>query len=189
MSKTAPIFQHDNLDILRGINSDTVDLIATDPPFNKGRDFHATPDSIASGASFQDRWRWTDLHDGWRDELRDDPHGAGVIDAVDFAKATYGEDMSAFLAFIGARLLEMHRILKPTGSIYLHCDPTASHYLKAADGCGVSGVKQFRNEISVVHTASGQTQPQSDGFRRSTISFCSTPKALTCARSTSSTAR
>ena len=52
------LFHGENLDFLRSINSESVDLIATDPPFNKGRDFHATPDSLADGASFQDRWRW-----------------------------------------------------------------------------------------------------------------------------------
>ena len=54
------LFQGDNLEFLRGMNSESVDLVATDPPFNKGRDFHATPDSLADGASFQDQWTWED---------------------------------------------------------------------------------------------------------------------------------
>ena len=56
--KNRTLFHGDNLKSLRGMNSETVDLVATDPPFNKGRDFHATPDSLASGAKFQDRWSW-----------------------------------------------------------------------------------------------------------------------------------
>ena len=57
------LFHGDNLDFLRGINSGTIHLIATDPPFNKGRDFHATPESLAAGARFEDRWRWDkDVH-------------------------------------------------------------------------------------------------------------------------------
>ena len=62
------LFHGDNLPILRGMNSETIDLIATDPPFNKGRDFHATPDSLAAGAKFQDRWSWADDVEGeWVD--------------------------------------------------------------------------------------------------------------------------
>ena len=56
--KNRTLFHGDNLDFMRSMNSESVDLIATDPPFNKSRDFHATPDSLAAGASFQDRWSW-----------------------------------------------------------------------------------------------------------------------------------
>ena len=64
------LFHGDNLDFMRAMNSESVDLIATDPPFNKSRDFHATPDSLAAGASFQDRWSWEkDVHQEWVDQL------------------------------------------------------------------------------------------------------------------------
>ena len=67
------LFHGDNLHFMRAMNSDTVDLIATDPPFNKNRDFHATPDSLAQGAKFQDRWIWeTDVHESWIDQIEDD---------------------------------------------------------------------------------------------------------------------
>ena len=67
--KNRTLFHENNLKFLRGINSGTVHLIATDPPFNKGRDFHPTPDSLACGASFQDRWsRDTDVHEEWIDQ-------------------------------------------------------------------------------------------------------------------------
>ena len=67
--KNRTLFHENNLKFLRGINSGTVHLIATDPPFNKGRDFHPTPDSLACGASFQDRWSWdTDVHEEWIDQ-------------------------------------------------------------------------------------------------------------------------
>ena len=147
------LFHGENLDILRGMDSETVDLIATDPPFNKGRDFHATPDSLASGARFQDRWSWDrDIEGEWMDSIRDEaPDVWGVID---FAGNSYGEDMGAFLCFMGVRLMEMHRILKPTGSIYLHCDPTASHYLKAMMD-GVFGRRNFRNEIIWAYRGGG----------------------------------
>ncbi len=120
------LFHGDNLDFLRGMNSETVDLIATDPPFNKGRDFHATPDSLASGAKFQDRWSWKDDVEGeWIDQIQDD--WPAVWEVIDAARAAWGDDMAAFLCFMGVRLIEMRRVLKDTGSLYLHCDPTASH--------------------------------------------------------------
>ena len=140
------LFHGDNLDVLREMNSQTVDLIATDPPFNKGRDFHATPDSLADGASFQDRWSWEeDVHPDWIDKLEDD--WAEVAKIINLTKDSYGEDMAAFLCFMAVRLIEMHRILKPTGSIYLHCDPTASHYLKLLLDA-VFGSENFGNEIT-----------------------------------------
>ena len=139
------LFHGDNLVVLRGMDSETVDLIATDPPFNKSRDFHATPDSLAAGARFQDRWSWAnDVEGEWVDQLTDD--WPAVYAVIDSAKVSSGEDMAAFLCFMAVRLLEMRRVLKSTGSLYLHCDPTASHYLKALLDA-VFGRRQFRNEI------------------------------------------
>ena len=139
------LFHGDNLKFLRGMNSESVDLIATDPPFNKGRDFHATPDSLAAGARFQDRWSWErDVHQTWVDQITDD--FPKLMEAIESARYAHSDGMGAFMCFMAVRLLEMHRVLKPTGSIYLHCDPTASHYLKAVMDA-VFGWKQFRNEL------------------------------------------
>ncbi|MDE0022099.1 MAG: DNA methyltransferase [Candidatus Poribacteria bacterium] len=147
----APNFQNrtlyhgDNLAFLRGMNSETVHLVATDPPFNKSRDFHATPDSLAAGASFQDRWSWRDdIHDEWLTKIRDDH--PEVWNAVMAAKKVYGDDLAAYLCFMGVRVIEMHRVLRHDGSLYLHCDPTASHYLKMLLDA-VFGHANFRNEI------------------------------------------
>ncbi len=139
------LFHGDNLTFLRGMNSETVHLIATDPPFNKGKDFHATPDSLAAGAKFQDRWNWDDDVEGeWVDQITDDwPH---VMNVINGSKESYGEDMGAFLCFMAVRLLEMRRVLRPDGSIYLHCDPTAGHYLKALMDA-VFGRRQYRSEV------------------------------------------
>ena len=139
------LFHHDNLAVLRGMNSESVDLIATDPPFNKSKDFHATPDSLATGASFQDRWSWErDVHQDWVDQITDDyPR---LMEAIESARYAHSDGMGAFMCFMAVRLLEMRRVLKPSGSIYLHCDPTASHYLKAVMDA-IFGRKQFRNEI------------------------------------------
>ena len=107
------------------MNSESVDLIATAPPFNKGRDFHATPDSLAAGAKFQDRWSWErDVNQAWVDQITDD--FPNVMNVIQGSRPSYGDDMGAFPCFMGVRLLEMRRVLKPTGSIYLPCDPTAS---------------------------------------------------------------
>lgn len=139
------LYHADNLDVMRGMNSDTVDLIATDPPFNKSKDFHATPDSLARGASFQDRWSWeNDIHDSWVTHLqRKYPR---LMEAIESAKYAHSPGMGAYMCFMAIRLIEMHRVLKPTGSIYLHCDPTASHYLKACMDA-IFGWKWFRNDI------------------------------------------
>ena len=147
------------------MNSETVDLIATDPPFNKGKDFHATPESLAAGARFQDRWTWDDdVQPDWVDDIKDDEprvyslinHVVGGIDNDPKTRKRLGgrEDLAAFLCFMGVRLIEMRRVLKDTGSLYLHCDPTASHYLKSLMDA-IFGDKNFRNEIVWAYTGPG----------------------------------
>ena len=139
------LYHGDNLDFLRGMNSESIHLIATDPPFNKSRDFHATPDSLAAGASFQDRWSWRDdIHDEWLIDIQSDyPEVWSVINT---AKQVYGDDMAAFLCWLGVRLLEMHRVLRDDGSLYLHIDHTAHAYVKTLMDA-VFGKSNFRNEI------------------------------------------
>ena len=140
------LFHGDNLKFMRAMNSESVDLIATDPPFNKGRDFHATPDSLAAGARFQDRWSWErDVHQEWVDQITDD--WPKLMEAIESARYAHSDGMGAFMCFMAVRLLAMHRILKPTGSIYLHCDPTASHYLKAVMDA-IFGWQKFQTEIT-----------------------------------------
>ena len=144
------LYHGDNLDFLRGMNSGTVNLIATDPPFNKSRDFHATPDSLAAGASFQDRWSWQDdVHDDWITALmKDEPE---VYHVITTAKEVYGDDMGAFLCWLGVRLLEMHRILADDGSLYLHIDHTAHAWAKCLLDA-IFGRANFRNEIVWAYT-------------------------------------
>ena len=139
------LFQNDNLEILRHFNSESVALIATDPPFNKNKDFHSAPDSLSSGSSFKDRWRWEeDVQPEWADQIEDD--FPAVWSVIGTARQTSGDDMGAFLCFMAVRLLEMHRVLQPSGTIYLHCDHTASHYLRMLLDA-VWGRKNFLNEI------------------------------------------
>ena len=147
------LYHGDNLPFLRGMNSGTVNLIATDPPFNKNRDFHADPGSLASGARFADRWRWEeDVHEEWVDQIKDDwPAVWAVIEA---ARVSYGNDMAAFLCWLGVRLLEMHRILADDGSIYLHIDHTAHAYVKALMDA-IFGRRNFQNEIVWCYKSGG----------------------------------
>ncbi len=155
------LYHGDNLNFLRGMNSGTINLIATDPPFNKGRDFHATPDSVARGARFEDRWSWDkDVHPEWVDSIQDDwPKAWMLLDTIKDSR----EGMAAFLCYIGVRLMEMHRILADDGTLYLHCDHTAGHYLKLLLDA-IFGHENFRNEI--VWCYSGGGQPRNDFPRK-----------------------
>ena len=138
------------------MNSKSVHLIATDPPFNKGRDFHATPDSLADGASFHDRWSWDkDVHEEWVDQITDD--WPLVMNVITGSRSSYGDDMGAFLCYMAVRLIAMHRVLRDDGSIYLHCDHTASHYLKELMDA-IFGRAQFRNEIVWCYTGPSNTK-------------------------------
>ena len=153
--KNRTLYQGDNLDFLRAMNSETIDLIATDPPFNKSRDFHATPNSLAKGARFQDRWKWQrDVQQEWVDQITDDY--PALKEAIEAARAAHSDGMGAFLCFLAVRLIEMQRILKADGSIYLHCDPTASHYIKMAMDT-VFGRQCFKNEIIWCYTGPSNT--------------------------------
>ena len=121
------IWTGDNLDILRGMNSECVDLIYLDPPFNSNQDYAAPVGSAAAGAAFKDTWTLSDLDVAWMGLIADEqPPGPRRQDG----RLTHGKGMQSYLTMMAVRLMEMHRVLKPTGSIYLHCDPTASHYLK-----------------------------------------------------------
>ena len=138
------VFTGDNLDVLRGMDSETVDLIYADPPFNSNRNYAAPIGSEAAGAAFKDTWTLDDVDEAWLSIIHDQhtaPHA--VIEA---AGAAHGDGMKSYLCMMAIRLLELRRVLTPTGSIYLHCDPTASHYLKLLMDA-VFGSQNFRNEI------------------------------------------
>ena len=134
----------DNLDILRGLNSETVDLIYLDPPFNSNRTYEAPVGSQAAGAAFKDAWTLSDLDVAWMGLIADE-HPA-VANLLDTSGRTHGKGMQSYLTMMSVRLLELRRVLKATGSIYLHCDPTASHYLKMLMDA-VFGQRNFRNEV------------------------------------------
>ena len=145
------IYHMDNLDALRGMNSGIIDLIATDPPFNTGRNRESV------GGKYVDQWRWEEnVHRSWIDDIRDSeavPNGRPIVEVIEGAEHAHSENLGAFLCFLGVRLLEMKRILKDTGSIYLHCDYTAGYYIKAMMDA-VFGKENFQNEIVWKRTSS-----------------------------------
>ena len=144
--KNRTIFCHDNLEILQGIDTGTINLIYLDPPFNKKKTFTAPIGSSAEGASFDDIFRQEDVQDEWIQTIKEDYHN--IHELLNTVKNIEGRTPYNFcyLAYMAIRLIECHRILKETGSIYLHCDSTMSHYLKLLMDC-IFGEKKFKGEI------------------------------------------
>ena len=135
------IWTGDCLDIMRGMNAETVDLIYLDPPFNSNANYAAPIGSQAAGAAFKDTWSLSDVDAEWINLIEaKHPQLHRVL------LAAMSDSDKSYLAYMAARVLEMPRILKPTGSIYLHCDPTMSHYLKLLMDA-VFGPKRFLNEV------------------------------------------
>ena len=147
------LFYGDNLTILREyIATESVDLVYLDPPFNSNRNYNVLfkdesgTDSEAQITAFEDTWHWNAAAEQTYDELvtQSPDHVSKMIGALrDFIGTN---QMMAYLVMMATRLVELHRVLKPTGSLYLHCDPTASHYLKIILDT-IFGVQNFRNEI------------------------------------------
>jgi site-specific DNA-methyltransferase (adenine-specific) len=146
----------DNLKWLRDRNifpDASVDLVYLDPPFNSNANYNVLFKEASGEASqaqfhaFTDTWEWTADVDATYAEFVDNCPNAGVVELIGaLKKFLKTSPMMAYLAMMAPRLVELHRILKPTGSLYLHCDPTASHYLRLVLD-SVFGVKNFRNEI------------------------------------------
>lgn len=148
----------DNLDVLRAhVRDESVDLIYLDPPFNSNASYNilfAPPKALRTAAdagnaqirAFEDSWHWNDsAEEAFR--LVERSGNTRAFDLLNAMRGFLGEnDMMAYLAMMSIRLIELHRVLKPTGSLYLHCDPTASHYLKLLLD-GVFGPVNFRSEI------------------------------------------
>ncbi len=172
------VYIADNLDFLRALNTETVDLIYIDPPFAKNETWEAnrlrpplteeeraierrllnhwgiTNETQAQAlgvewpddrTGFSDIWTWAEnVHEEWLLSLDEDY--PSVKELIEAAEAAHGESMAAYLCYMAVRLIELERVLKPTGSMYLHCDPTASHYLKGLMDA-IFGAQNFRNEI------------------------------------------
>ncbi len=153
------LYYGDNLEVLRDyIKDESVDLIYLDPPFNSRADYNvlfAEKDGTRSSSqitAFEDTWEWNvDAQRAYESVVEG---GGRVAEAMRAFRTFLGNsDMMAYLAMMAPRLIELRRVLKPTGSIYLHCDPTASHYLKMLMD-GIFGPQFFRNEIIWKRTSS-----------------------------------
>jgi DNA modification methylase len=146
------LYYGDNLAVLREhLKDESVDLIYLDPPFNSRQDYNvlfAEKDGTKAAAqimAFEDTWEWNLDAERAYEEIVE--RGGRVSDAMRAFRTFLGQsDMMAYLAMMAPRLIELHRVLKDTGSIYVHCDPTASHYLKILMD-GVFGAPNFRNEV------------------------------------------
>lgn len=147
------LYYGDNLDILRSSVADqSVDLVYLDPPFNSQANYNilfrapSGEQSQAQIEAFEDTWHWNPAAEQAFDEVM----GSGNSDVAELLRALRSflkeNDMMAYLTMMAVRLIELHRVLKPTGSLYLHCDPTASHYLKLLLDA-VFGPMSFASEI------------------------------------------
>ncbi len=147
------LYYGDNLDVLReSVATESVDLVYLDPPFNSQATYNLlfrSPSGVGSQAqieAFEDTWHWGAEAEGTFDQVI----RFGNTRAADLLRALRGflgeNDMMAYIVMLTARLLELHRVLKPTGSLYLHCDPSASHYIKIVLD-GIFGREAFKNEI------------------------------------------
>ncbi len=151
------LFYGDNLDELRlHVLDESVDLVYLDPPFNSNADYNvlfAERDGTQAAAqikAFEDTWRWDEgAARAYADVVE---AGGRVSQAMQAFRTSLGEsDMLAYLAMMAPRLVELWRVLKPTGSLYLHCDPTASHYLKMLLGAVFGPVESSPFLVETLH--------------------------------------
>ena len=157
------LYTCDNLFLLNGMNSASVDLIYLDPPFNSKRFYSAPVGSKSAGASFKDMWVWDDVNTAYLEKLYETY--PDVVDFINTIATVHSKGMGAYITYMTQRLIEMHRVLKPDGSLYLHVDPTASHYLKIILDA-IFGKGNFRNEI--VWCYHGPGSPNMRQFNRKT---------------------
>ena len=152
MYENRTLVRGDNLEEMRKFPDECINLIATDPPFNSQRNYFVPyrdehgqePDTLIR--AFTDTWTWGEAAEETYRELIEDTN-VQISDTVEGLRNFLNETpMMAYLVMMAIRIVEMHRILKPTGSLYLHCDPSASHYLKIVLDA-IFGASNFRNEI------------------------------------------
>ena len=138
------LYTNDNLFILNGLNSNLVDLIYLDPPFNSKRLYSTPIGKKQAKASFKDMWKWQDVNEAYLETLSEKyPALTNYIATIGVVNS---KNMMAYITYMTQRIIEMYRILKETGSFYLHCDTVASHYLKFVLD-EIFGKNNFRNEI------------------------------------------
>src|SRR5450759_2498599 len=172
------LYYGDNLDSLRRyIADESVDLIYLDPPFNSAQNYNVLfaakdgQDSAAKIRVFEDTWHWDAAASATLHQIIE--AGGQVSEVMQAMRVFIGDnDVLAYLTMMAPRLVELRRVLKQTGSIYLHCDPTASHYLKLLLDA-VFGFENFRNEIVWRRTNAHNDSRRKFGDQSDTILFYS----------------
>ncbi len=172
------LYYGDNLDVLRAhIRDESVDLIYLDPPFNSNANYNIlfkTPAGAGADSqieAFEDSWHWNDKAEDAFDQVMRSGN-TKAFDLLNAMRSFLGEnDMMAYLSMMAIRLIELHRVLKPTGSLYLHCDTVAGHYLKLLLD-GVFGPERFQNEVTWKRTTA-HNDPQRYGRVQDCIFFYS----------------
>ena len=171
------LYYGDNLDVLRSreyFPDGCVDLIYLDPPFNSNRNYNVLfkseggADSPAQITAFDDTWHWGETAEATYDDLI--IHAPSQVSTAVEAlmNLIQRNQMMAYLVMMTARLVELHRVLKPTGSLYLHCDPTASHYLKIVLDT-IFGTENYRNEIIWHYDGPQRPSKRNFGAKHDTI--------------------
>ena len=168
--KTNVLYYGDNLEVLRKyIPDESIDLIYLDPPFNSNRSYNVLfressgASSEAQIEAFEDTWQWGPTAQGAYEEVVMGPHQkvARMLQAM--VDGLGHNDVTAYLSMMAIRLVELHRVLKPTGCMYLHCDPTTGHYLRSLLDV-VFSPRNFRNEVVWQRTSAHSDTTQ--GMRR-----------------------
>ena len=174
------LYYGDNLDVLRKyVKDESIDLCYIDPPFNSKRNYNQIynnvgKEDLAQAQAFIDTWEWNDLAIKGFSEIIENYHGSFTSQTINLIlgleKVLGMGSLLAYLVSITLRVVEIHRVLKPTGSFYLHCDPTSSHYIKLildSVFCAMGG--NFLNEIIWCYRGGGS--PKKDFGRRHDIIF------------------
>lgn len=178
------LFYGDNLEVLRKyIRDESVDLCYIDPPFNSKRNYNQIYNNIGSedkaqAQAFIDTWEWNSLAEEGYSQILDNYQGkftSQIIALIAGLKEVLGKgSLLAYLVSITLRVVEIHRVLKPTGTFYLHCDPTSSHYLKlVVDAIFCSQGGEFQNEIIWHYSGWNARLKQSFSSRHDVILFYS----------------
>ena len=170
--KPNTLYYGDNLGVLRDFPPECVDLVYLDPPFNSNRSYNVLfkeargTESEAQIQAFEDTWHWgrEGVTAATYDEVvRRGDEVARMLQA--FVDALGHNDVTAYLTMMAPRLVELRRVLKPTGSIYLHCDPTAGHYLKVLMDSGVRRYELQERDYVEAHLGTFRRKPGSQALR------------------------
>jgi site-specific DNA-methyltransferase (adenine-specific) len=177
------LYYGDNLKILREyIKDESIDLIYLDPPFNSNRNYNVLfkdesgLEADSQIQAFEDTWHWNHSAEETYHELINEPDQVGRM-IESFRQFIGTNQMMAYLVMMAVRLKELHRVLKPTGSLYLHCDPTASHYLKILLDT-IFGANTYRNEITWKRTSGRKSVSQYGRVHDVIFFFSKTSKAV-----------